>query len=201
LIFDVESSAAAKSGRKPERSCAACRRTSNREELLRLVRTPDGGIAVDWRRKLGGRGAYVCPTRSCIAAAVSGRALDRAFRAAVEYPGIEELISAARDGLSRRLGALLGSALGARRLAVGSDAVDGAIAGGHAACLLVAADAANRDEIERRAAERGVPVRICFDKAACGEMLGKRPTAVMALGDRGLARAVFETLERLEALQ
>jgi uncharacterized protein len=197
----VESSAAEKGGRKPERSCAACRRTSSPDALLRLVRTPDGRIAVDWRRKLGGRGAHVCPTRGCIAAAIKGRALDRAFHAEVEYPDVDELIAAARDGLSRRLGALLGSALGARRLAVGSDAVDGALARGQVACILVAGDAANREDLVRRGAELGVPTRAMSDKESLGEILGRRPTAVMALGDRGLASAVLETLERLEALQ
>jgi predicted RNA-binding protein YlxR (DUF448 family) len=202
LTTSVEQSAPEKTGgRKSERTCAACRRLADSDSLLRLVRTPDGHVVVDWRRKLGGRGAHVCPTRSCITAAIRGRALEKVFHATVEYPDVEELVASARDSLSRRLGALLGSALGARKAAVGSDAVERSLSLGHAACLLVASDASERVEIERRAAERKVPLRVVFDKMLLGEMLGKRPTAVMALGDRGLAIAVFETLERLETLQ
>jgi len=188
-------------GRKSERTCAACRRTADPDSLLRLVRTPDGHVVVDWRRRLGGRGAHICPTRSCITAAIRGRALEKVFHATVEYPDVEELVTSARDSLSRRLCALLGSSLGARKAAVGSDAVEHMMSLGHAACLLVASDAAERVEIERRAAERKIPLRVVFDKASLGEILGKRPLAVMALGDRGLAVAVFETLERLETLQ
>jgi uncharacterized protein len=197
----VTESAAQSGRRKPERTCAACRRVSSGDALLRLARTPDGRIAVDWRRSLGGRGAHVCPTRSCISAAIRGRTLERAFRASVVYPEVEALVAAAHAGLERKLGALLGSAVAARKAAVGTDAVDRAFALGNAACVLVAADAAERDGIERRAAERGVPSMVLPDKAACGELLGRRPTAVIAIGDRGLATAVCVTLERLEALK
>lgn len=198
----VATEGAAERGRaRPERTCAACRRASGADALLRLVRTPEGGVAVDWRRNLGGRGANVCPTRSCLAAAVRGRALERAFRAPVSYPEVEELVASARAGLERRLGALLCSAVGARRAAVGADAVGRAFATGGAACVLVASDAAERAEIERRAAGRGVPSRVPGDKAALGGLLGRRPTAVVAIGDRGLANAVRVTLERLEALK
>ena len=46
----------------PERSCVACRRRRPQAELLRLARTPEG-IVPDPRRRLPGRGAYVCPDR------------------------------------------------------------------------------------------------------------------------------------------
>jgi len=72
---------------------------------------------------------------------------------------------------------------------------------GRAVFVVVASDAANRIEITRQAAQRGVPLKVASDKAALGEMLGKRPTAIAALVDRGLAEAVSSTFERLEALQ
>jgi hypothetical protein len=194
-------SAAPRKGRRPERTCVACRRTAGADALLRLARTPDGSIVADWRGNLGGRGAHVCPTRACIAAAIGGRALDRAFRASVRYPDAEELVTAARAALTRRLGALLGSAIGARRAVSGTDAVKHVLGLGHAVCIVVASDAADRVEIARSAAERGVAVRVASDKVALGMMLGKRPTAIVALVDRGLSEAVSSTLERLEALQ
>jgi uncharacterized protein len=169
--------------------------------MLRLARTPDGQIVADWRGRLGGRGAHVCPTRACIAAAVRGKALDRAFRASVRYPDADELVATAREALSRRLGALLGSAVGGRRAVSGTDAVKHSLGLGQAVCVLVASDAADGIEIARNAAQHGVPVKVASDKVALGEMLGKRPTAVVALVDRGLSEAVSSTLDRLEALQ
>jgi len=194
-------SAAPRKGRRPERTCVACRRTAGPDALLRLARTPDGRVVADWRGNLGGRGAHVCPTRSCIVAAIGGRALERAFRASVVYPDAEELVATARQALARRLGALLGSAIGGRRAVAGTDAVKRVLGLGHASCILVASDAADRIDIERNAADRGVPVKVASDKVSLGEMLGKRPTAIVALVDSGLSEAVSSTLERLEALQ
>jgi hypothetical protein len=198
---NAETTAAPRATRRPERTCVACRRAGGKDALLRLARTPDGGIVPDWRGSLGGRGAHVCPTRTCIAAAVSGRALERAFRASVRYPDAEELVATARLALARRLGALLGSAIGGRRAVAGADAVKRSLGLGQAVCIVVASDAADRIEITRSAAQRGVPLMVASDKAILGEMLGKRPTAIVALIDRGLSEAVSSTLERLEALQ
>jgi len=196
-----KTSAAPRTSHGPERTCVACRRTASPEALLRLARTPDGSIVADWRGSLGGRGAHVCPTRSCIAAAVRGRSLDRAFRAAVRCPDADELVAVVRTALVRRLGALMGSAAGARKAVSGADAVKRSLDLGRAVFVVVASDAANRIEITRQAAQRGVPLKVASDKAALGEMLGKRPTAIAALVDRGLAEAVSSTFERLEALQ
>jgi len=201
VTIAADSAAATPAARAVERSCVACRRTARADALLRIARAPDGRIVPDWRRALGGRGAHVCPTRGCVAAAIAGRALDRAFKAQVVYPEIDAFLAATREPLARKLGALLGAAIGGHKAAAGADAAQRVLADGHAACVLVAADAGERDEIERRAAARGVPTRVVADKAALGEMLGKRPTAIVAIGDRGLAEAVAETLERLQALQ
>jgi hypothetical protein len=200
-MIALETRAAPRAGRRPLRTCVACRREAEPEALLRLARTPDGRVVADWRGSLGGRGAHVCPTRACLAAAAKGEVLDRAFRAAVRRPVADELVAAVRAALARRLGALLGSATGGRKAVAGADAVRRAIDLGQAVLVVAATDAAAAAEVARRAAERGVPVRFAADKAALGEMLGKRPTAIAAILDRGLAAAVAATLERMEALQ
>ena len=197
----VTTCASPRAHRRPERTCVACRGKADPDALLRLARAPDGRVIADWRGNLGGRGAHVCPRRACITAAIRGRMLERAFRAAVRYPDPEELVGAARSGLARRLGALLGSAAGSRKAVSGTDAVRRSLELGSAVLVLVASDAAERKEIERRAADRGVPSRATSDKAALGGMLGRRPTAIAALVDRGLAAAVSSTMELLEGLQ
>jgi len=37
-----------------------------RQELVRLVRNPDGTVMLDARGSAPGRGAYVCPETSCL---------------------------------------------------------------------------------------------------------------------------------------
>src|SRR4051812_1877274 len=65
------------------RTCVACRKPGVRGELFRWVEGPDGEIAVDVKARLPGRGAWVHPTRECIAMAVKRHAAERALKVAV----------------------------------------------------------------------------------------------------------------------
>lgn len=63
----------------PMRQCLGCREHKPKKELIRVVRSPDGEVALDFKGKLPGRGAYVCPQSDCLARARKSRALERAF--------------------------------------------------------------------------------------------------------------------------
>ena len=54
--------------KKPQRSCVSCRTVRDKSDLLRVVVTPDGGVAYDPTGKLAGRGAYLCRNEECITA-------------------------------------------------------------------------------------------------------------------------------------
>ena len=45
----------------PMRQCVGCREMKPKRELIRVVRSPEGEIALDFRGKNPGRGAYICP--------------------------------------------------------------------------------------------------------------------------------------------
>jgi len=64
----------------PQRTCVACRRTTAKRQLIRLVRTPEGRVEVDPTGKKGGRGAYLCNDRRCWERALGRGRLDRALR-------------------------------------------------------------------------------------------------------------------------
>jgi predicted RNA-binding protein YlxR (DUF448 family) len=65
----------------PQRTCVACRQTSAKRQLVRIVRTPDGSVTVDPTGKLSGRGAYLCDSPLCWQAAFKQRgALSRALK-------------------------------------------------------------------------------------------------------------------------
>ena len=51
-----------------------------KRELVRIVRTPEGGVAVDETGKRSGRGGYHCPKSSCWESALSKGQLNRALR-------------------------------------------------------------------------------------------------------------------------
>ena len=61
------------------RQCLGWREMKPKKELIRVVRQPDGGIALDFRGKAQGRGAYLCHDTECLKKAVRSRALERAF--------------------------------------------------------------------------------------------------------------------------
>lgn len=53
-----------KARHRPQRTCVACRETTDQRELIRLVHG-DGGLAVDPTGRAPGRGAYLCRRPAC----------------------------------------------------------------------------------------------------------------------------------------
>lgn len=84
----------------PQRQCVGCRTMKNKKDLIRVVRSPEGAISLDFTGKLSGRGAYVCPKGECLARARKSKALERAFATAIPaevYALLEEQMEQA-DG-------------------------------------------------------------------------------------------------------
>ena len=50
----------------PMRQCLGCNEHKPKKELIRLVRTPEGEVVADMTGKKNGRGAYLCPSESCL---------------------------------------------------------------------------------------------------------------------------------------
>ena len=65
----------------PMRQCVGCREMKPKKELIRVVRSPEGAVSLDFKGKLPGRGAYVCPDSECLKRAKRSKALERAFSA------------------------------------------------------------------------------------------------------------------------
>ena len=67
----------------PQRQCLGCREMKNKKDLIRVVRSPESEISLDFKGKKPGRGAYVCPEAACLARARKSKALERAFETAI----------------------------------------------------------------------------------------------------------------------
>lgn len=50
-----------------------------KSELIRIVRSPEGEISLDATGKRSGRGAYICPSSSCLKKARKGRRIEKAL--------------------------------------------------------------------------------------------------------------------------
>ena len=75
----------------PVRQCVGCREHRPKRELVRVVRTPEGTVSLDFSGKANGRGAYLCRRPECLQKAVRARALERAFGAQVPEEVIARL--------------------------------------------------------------------------------------------------------------
>ena len=82
----------------PMRQCVGCREMKPKKELIRVVRSPEGEISLDFKGKASGRGAYVCPDPRCLKKAIKIRALERALETRVEESLYETLKEAFENG-------------------------------------------------------------------------------------------------------
>ena len=82
----------------PLRQCTGCREMKPKKELIRVVRSPEGEVSLDFKGKLPGRGAYVCPSPECLARVRKSRALERAFSAQLPAEVYEALELQMKEG-------------------------------------------------------------------------------------------------------
>ena len=77
----------------PLRQCLGCREMKPKRELIRVVRSPEGEVSLDFKGRKPGRGAYGRPEPACLQKARKARALERAFSAQIPdevWDGLEQ---------------------------------------------------------------------------------------------------------------
>ncbi len=81
-----------KEKKSPQRMCIACKEMANKTDLIRIVKTPEGDITLDFTGKKNGRGAYVHKDRECLMKIKKGRLLSKAFKQNVSDEIYDKLI-------------------------------------------------------------------------------------------------------------
>ena len=84
--------------RIPMRQCVGCREMKPKKELIRVVRSPEGAISLDFRGKAPGRGAYLCPDAACLKRAIKAKALNRAFETEIPQEIYDDLLASMEEG-------------------------------------------------------------------------------------------------------
>jgi len=77
----------------PIRTCIGCNEAKPKRELIRIVKTSAGDVEVDLTGKKNGRGAYICPSTSCLEKAIKTKRLSRAFEMQIENELYEKMRS------------------------------------------------------------------------------------------------------------
>lgn len=63
----------------PTRQCLGCNEHKPKSELLRVVRSPEGEISLDFTGKKSGRGAYICRSVKCLRKARKSKRIDKSL--------------------------------------------------------------------------------------------------------------------------
>ena len=89
-----------KTRKVPMRQCLGCNEHKPKREMIRVVRTPEGTVELDFVGKKSGRGAYICPKRSCFAKARKSKRIENILEVKLPeeiYDRMEQSISEAEE--------------------------------------------------------------------------------------------------------
>ncbi len=73
-----------RSGKIPMRLCLGCNEMKPKKELMRVVKSPEGEISLDFTGKKNGRGAYLCKSRKCIDRARKARRFEKSLACRID---------------------------------------------------------------------------------------------------------------------
>lgn len=83
--------------KKPERRCIGCGEHFPKNQLIRIVRCPDGEIKLDFVGRVPGRGAYLCRNVKCFRAARKAKRIEQNLSCAIPeslYDALEAELTA-----------------------------------------------------------------------------------------------------------
>ena len=82
-----------KSQKTPLRMCLGCNEMKPKKELIRVVKSPEGEISLDFKGKAPGRGAYICRSTDCLSKARKARRLEKSFSCKIEESVYEVMMN------------------------------------------------------------------------------------------------------------
>ena len=85
----------------PLRMCLGCNEMKPKNELIRVVKDPEGNISLDSTGKKNGRGAYICRSKACLEKAIKSKRIERSFSVAIP-PEIYESLEKEMDLLGSK---------------------------------------------------------------------------------------------------
>lgn len=67
----------------PMRQCTGCNERKEKKSLIRIIRTPEDEIVVDFTGKKNGRGAYICRSGECLEKAIRNHGIERSLKTGI----------------------------------------------------------------------------------------------------------------------
>ncbi len=184
--------------KRPERTCVACRGQGARGDLVRVVASPNGRLALDPRAVKSGRGAWVHPTRACVSTMVKRHAAERALKVPAET-GLDAgaLLAELRAAMVQRITSLLLVASRTRSLAIGAEAVAQAAGRNEAHAVLLAKDAG----VNASSFGADIGALRYGTKDELGALLNRAEVSLLAVRESRIAGELAATVTRLGILE
>lgn len=76
----------------PMRMCMGCEEMKPKKELVRVLKTPEEEIVLDFTGKKNGRGAYICRSQECLIKSRRNKGIERALKTSVPAEIYETLL-------------------------------------------------------------------------------------------------------------
>ena len=76
----------------PKRQCVGCGEMKTKKEMMRVVKTTDNEVVLDFTGKKNGRGAYLCHNISCLEKARKNKGLERSLKMPIPEDVFESMI-------------------------------------------------------------------------------------------------------------
>lgn len=181
------------------RTCAVTRQEGGKDDLVRLVASPDGDVVVDYHGRLPGRGVWITPTAAVLAALPKHAArIGQQLGARCDAGAVNESLRAAVD---RAVLDGLSMAAAAGSLVLGADVLEAALREGRIGLVAVASDAAERTARNlQTAGPEAAFVQIHADVATVGRRVGRDRVAAVGVPVAGPASYLRTQLRRLSDL-
>ena len=191
---DADGSSATGGNAGAQRKCISTGKVLPSAELIRFVRSPEGGVVPDVKHKLPGRGVWVSRCREAVSDAQKRRLFDRGFKAQCRIEGdLAELTGLRLE--DQALG-YLALAKKAGLVVQGFEKVDGAIRNGKLAVLIAASDGAEdgRSKLKQRlrSCESEAMLIENFTSDQLGLALGRTNVIHAGVAGGGLQRKFVE---------
>ena len=86
-----------KTKKTPMRMCLGCGEMKPKKELIRVVKSTEGEISLDFKGKAAGRGAYICRSTDCLEKARKARRFEKSFSCRIEESVYEVMMNELRE--------------------------------------------------------------------------------------------------------
>lgn len=84
--------------KQPQRQCLGCMERRDKKELIRIIRTPEAIVELDFTGRKNGRGAYICNRTECLAKARMRNSIARALKCEITPEIYDQLLSKLNTG-------------------------------------------------------------------------------------------------------